>query len=70
MVGLEPDPKPKTLRRAAERVAAARDAEVAAGRAPPAVALYRGGLEEAWRLVPRCEALCMVEVAEQLERPP
>ena len=59
----------QTLRRAAERVAAALAGEVAAGRATPSVQLYCGSLEDAWRVRPRCEVVTMVEVVEHLDPP-
>ena len=31
--------------------------------------LYRGGLEDAWRVRPRCEVVTMVEVVEHLDPP-
>jgi hypothetical protein len=50
-------------------VAAALAGEVAAGRATPSVQLYRGSLEDAWRVRPRCEVVTMVEVVEHLDPP-
>jgi hypothetical protein len=47
-------------------VAAALAGEAAAGSATPSVQLYRGGLEDAWRVRPRCEVVTMVEVVEHL----
>ena len=48
-------------------MAAALAGEAAAGSATPSVQLYRGGLEDAWRVRPRCEVVTMVEVVEHLD---
>lgn len=75
LVGIDPSPHGRVLRRAATKLREAREAALAAaaavggeGTPPPDVSLLRGSLA-ALRLTPRCDVITLVEVVEHLDPP-
>ena len=79
LVGIDPSPQGRVLRRAATKLREAREAALAAAAAaggegegtpppPPDVSLLRGSLA-ALRLAPRCDVITLVEVVEHLDPP-